>query len=85
MGSDRGSNEYSVSTIPRSKEYVEHIENSGDDGDIPYHEVVEHFTKYPNKWSRIRLVSLAIDVPAAHSHTSVESSFASQSLNSSVL
>lgn len=57
MSSERGSKDYSVSTIPRSKEHVQYIENSTQDVDaVTMNEELDHYTKYPNKWSRIRLV-----------------------------
>lgn len=55
MSSERGSKDYSVSTIPRSKEYIEHIENTQDGtGFVTSNRELEHYTKYPNRWSRIR-------------------------------
>ena len=53
--SERGSQEYSVSTIPRSKEYADHIEHvAQEESQFEENGELLHYTKYPNRWSRIR-------------------------------
>ena len=40
----------------RSKEYAEHVEHA-DKGSFVSSAATEHYTKYPNYWSRIRYVT----------------------------
>lgn len=69
--SSRSSKEYSVSTIPRQKEDVQHIESTSRDEKMAYdppNTILEHYTKYPNRWSRIRYLFILASNVAPPSH-----------------
>ncbi|KAI0087004.1 aquaporin-like protein [Irpex rosettiformis] len=54
--SDNGFQDYSISSTPRSKDYPDHIEHVHPVEGNQFFEDGEllHYTKYPNRWSRIR-------------------------------
>lgn len=54
MPSSHDSHDFSTSQSGRTKDYAEHVEDaSGHDGSSTSAST-EHYTRYPNRWSRIR-------------------------------